>query len=204
MKKWNGSSWATATVKKFNGSSWVNATVKKYNGSSWVVIGKVPTTNTINASWSSVYKGTTNTKRTDINTKLQQGKYSGDNTNGVNRSLVGFSLSSYVGKDITKIRLFLRSIDWYKTTGGTAHIGWHNHSSSPTNFSHDKYDGVQGVFTAKQQDKWIDMPQAFVTGVKNGTIKGISLYYNSTDVNGYGRFHAHNGTYPPKLEITYN
>ena len=202
MKKWNGSSWVNAVAKKWNGSSWVNATVKKWNGSAWVTVASSSTANTLNASWSSVYRSN-NSKRTDLGTKLQQGQYKGDSTNGINRSLVGFSLSGYVGKDIKGIRLYLKSTDWYYATGGTVHIGWHNHSSSPSTFSHSKYSGVQGSFSAKVQEKWITMPQAFVDGVKNGTIKGISIYYNSADWHGYGRFHAHNGAYPPKLEITY-
>lgn len=203
MKKWNGSSWTNLNVKKWNGSSWVSASAKKWNGSSWTNVGASLKTVKVNSSWSTVYDKSNN-KRTGLGTNLQQGQYKGDTVNGINKSLVGFSLTSYKGKDISGIRLYLRAIDFYNVNGGTVHIGWHNHSTSPSLFTHSKYSGVTQKYEAKFEDRWITMPTAFVEGVKDGTVKGISIFYNTADVSGYARLHGHGGANPPVLEISYN
>ena len=206
MKKWNGSSWTNATVKKWNGSSWVNATVKKWNGSSWVAVGTTTTKSvTLPSAWSSLYD-VSNKKRTDRNdTKtLQQGKTPNDSKYGISKSLVGFNTASVIGKNITSIRIYLRSIHWYYISGGTVHLGWHGHKSSPTTFSHSKYNGKQQAFSARLNEQWIEMPQEFINGVKNGSIRGFSIFYNSNEWHGYGLFNGHGSTNPPKMQVYYN
>ena len=69
-------------------------------------------------------------KRSDTS-DLYQGYVSG--TNGDQRSLAGFTIpdADWYGWSITKVEVQLKFMDWWKSSGGTALIGSHNHSSEP-------------------------------------------------------------------------
>lgn len=204
MKKWNGSSWTNAVVKKWNGSSWVNAVARSYGANGWNNIGKTLKSVTIGSKWSQLYDAN-NKQRKDRSTgTLQQGKMPNDNVYGISKSLIAFDTTNVVGKDITEIRVYLRSIHWYYDKGGVAHIGWHGHNSKPTAFSHNRYSGITRQFTSKVSEQWITMPSEFIQGVKNGSIKGVSIYYNSAEWHGYGLFSGHGSDYAPKMQVYYN
>lgn len=204
MKIRRSNGWINATAKKWNGYSWVNADVKRWNGSSWGNLSSSTKVATINSTWSQAYNQSNVQVRIQGSNKLIQGKADNDTVNNICRSLVGFNTSSVRGKNISKIRIYLRANWWYYITGGTVHLGWHGHSSKPTRFSHNIYNGATGLFTARAQAIWIDMPQEFVSGVKNGTVTGFSIYYNANAWHGYGLFDGHGMTYAPKMEVTYS
>jgi hypothetical protein len=205
LKKFNGSSWVDVPFKKWSGSSWVEPEVKKWDGSKWVIINQQQYTTTWNATWSQTYRST-NEKRTDTrgNSNLMQGDSGLDPWN-INRSLCGFGdiRSTLAGAKIDDVKLYLRSEHWWYYSGGTAVIGYHNHSSEPSTFSHSKYGAKSQKFDYRGHAQWIDMPNALGEGIRDGSYKGFSIYANSTSKSYYGEFNGAGSSYRPKLKITY-
>lgn len=205
LKKWNGSSHVDINPKRWSGSSWVNAEAYKWDGSKWVNMTSQKYTTTWDATWTQTYREN-GTKRTDYrSSKLCQGEYLSDPW-GLMRSLCGFGdiASTLAGSVINDVQLYLKNEHWYYYAGGKAVIGYHNHSSEPTNFSHSKYGAKTESFSARGQARWIDMPNALAEGIRDGDYKGVSLYSSSNNMNYYGIFYgAGDGSSKPKLKITY-
>jgi hypothetical protein len=205
IKKWNGSSWQTINPKRWNGSSWVNLDIYKWDGSKWVNLTSQQYTTTWNATWSQTYRST-NEKRTDTrgNTNMMQGD-SGQDPWNINRSLCGFGdiQSTLAGSKINKVELYMKSKHWWYYAGGTAVIGYHNHSSEPSTFSHSKYGAKYQKFNYRGHAQWITMPNEFAEGIRDGRYKGFSLYASSTSKEYYGEIYGAYDSYEPKLKITY-
>ncbi len=209
ITKHNGSSFADINPQKFNGSSWVDMDVFKSNGSAWENMTSQQYATTWEATWSQTYRES-GTKRTDHRAdKLCQGKYSGDsNPWGITRALCGFDdadmRSKLTGAKIDKVELYLKNEHWYYYAGGTVVVGYHNHASEPTNFSHSKYNAKTDSYSARGQAKWITMPKEFGEQLRDGSAKGFSIFANSTSYNYYGIFYgAYDGSSRPKIKITY-
>lgn len=206
IKRYTGSSFTTINPKRFNGSSWVDVDVYKFDGSKWVNMTSQKYTKTWEANWSQTYRES-GTKRTDYRgDMICQGEYLADPW-GLMRSLAGFNDASIraelAGARIDDVKLYLKNEHWYYYAGGTAIIGYHNHASEPTNFSHSVYKAKSQKFTSRGQALWIDMPNALGEGLRDNRYKGISIFANSTSMEYYGVFYGAHTSYKPKLKITY-
>jgi hypothetical protein len=205
LKRYNGSSWVDIQPKRWNGSSWVDVEVYRYDGNSWVKMTSQQFVTTWESTWTQTYRES-GTKRTDYRAeKLCQGQYV-SNPWGIMRSLAGFPsmTSELAGARIDKIEIYLRNEHWYYTSGGTVVIGYHNHASVPSTFSHSKYGAKTQAYSARGQALWIDMPIEFGEGIRDGEYKGFSIYANSENMNYYGIFYgANDGSSKPKIKITY-
>jgi hypothetical protein len=204
IKRHNGSSFVDINPKKFNGSSWVDVEVYKYDGSKWVNMTSQKYEKTWTATWTQSYRST-NEKRTDYRgSSLMQGD-SGEDPWNIQRSLCGFGdiRTELAGSKINSVQLYLKSKHWWYYAGGTAVIGYHNHASEPTTFSHSKYGAKSQKFDSRDHAIWVEMPIALGEGIRDGVYKGISLYADSTSKNYYGEFHGAGTSYPPKLKISY-
>jgi hypothetical protein len=207
IKRYNGSSWVNVPIKRFNGSNWVDVDVYKYDGSKWVKLTAQTYEKTWGATWSHSYRGNRNyEKRPDSRgaSGLMQGN-SGEDPWGTQRSLVGFGdiRSTIAGAKIESIKLYLKAKHFWYYSGGTAVIGYHNHSSEPNNFSHSKYGQKNQKFSSRTEALWINMPIELGNGIRDGRYKGISLYANSTSKNYYGEWYGEGSSYEPKLKIKY-
>lgn len=204
VKKWNGSSMVDINPKKWNGSSWVDVDAYKWDGSKWVNMTSQSYTTTWNATWSQAY-ASDNTKRTDYRANsLMQGD-SGEDPWNLQRSLCGFGdiQSTLAGSTIKDVSLYLRCEHSWYNAGMTAYIGYHNHSSEPSTFSHSVYGAKVQKFTSRGQAQWIDIPNAFAEGIRDDKYEGFSIFANSTNKEYYGEFNGAGSSYVPKLKITY-
>lgn len=206
IKKWNGSSFVNITPKKWNGSNWVNVDVYKWDGSKWTSMTAQQYTTTFDSTWSQSYKSN-NAMRTDYRgRKLCQGD-SGEDSYNIQRSLCGFGNIGSVlnGAIIQDVKLFLHADHFWYYAGGTALIGYHNHASKPSTFSHSTYGAAKQQFTSRDDMRWIDLPNKFAEGIRDGRYKGFSIYADSTAKSYYGVWHgANDGAHnKPKLKITY-
>ncbi len=206
IKRWSGSEWYDARVKRWNGSSWDDAKVNMWNGSSWSNISSQTYTETFWASWTQTYRQT-GSRRTDYRAdKLVQGYYGEAEPWGLQRSLCGFGdiQSKLAGARIKKVELYLYAEHWWYYAGGTAVIGYHNHSNEPDYFGHSVYGAKYQRFTSRGQGMWIDMPIALGEGIRDGYYKGISIFADSYSRDYYGVFSgAWDGENAPRLKITY-
>lgn len=206
IKRWNGSGWDDARVRKWNGSSWDDARVKKWNGSSWDDVSSQTYTETFWASWTQTYRQT-GSRRTDYRSdKLVQGYYGEAEPWGLQRSLCGFGdiQSKLAGSRIKKVELYLYAEHWWYYAGGTAVIGYHNHSNEPNSFGHSVYGAKYQKFSYRGQGMWIDMPISLGEGIRDGYYKGISIFADSYARDYYGVFSgAWDGGNAPRLKITY-
>lgn len=205
VKRWNGSSMVDINPKKWNGSAWVDVEVYKWDGSKWVNMTSQKYVNTWNSTWTQTYRDSGG-KRTDYRAnKLVQGYYGESEPWGLQRSLAGFGdiQTSIAGSKIEKVELYLYAEHWWYYAGGTAVIGYHNHSSEPSTFSHSVYGAKSQKFTARGQGQWITMPNTLGEGIRDGKYKGISIFANSYNKEYYGVFNGAGDSYAPKLKITY-
>jgi LysM repeat protein/GH25 family lysozyme M1 (1,4-beta-N-acetylmuramidase) len=190
IKKLVGSSWVDIGIKKLVGSSWVNCNVYKLVGSSWVSISTQEYTDTWTCTWSQTYREN-GTKRTDYRAnKLVQGYYGDSEPWGLQRSLAGFDdiASKISGSEIKSVKLYLHNEHWWYTSGGTAVIGYHNHTSVPDTFSTSVDAQVWADFSSRGQAQWISMPLELGKGIRDGKYKGISLYNGDYSKKFYGVF----------------
>ncbi|MGR5954224.1 hypothetical protein ACT7DP_30130 [Bacillus paranthracis] len=158
------------------------------------------------ASWTQTYRQT-GSRRTDYRAdKLVQGYYGEAEPWGLQRSLCGFGdiKSKLAGARIKKVELYLYAEHWWYYAGGTAVIGYHNHSNEPDYFGHSVYGAKYQRFTSRGQGMWIDMPIALGEGIRDGYYKGISIFADSYSRDYYGVFSgAWDGGNAPRLKITY-
>lgn len=214
IKVRSGNEWKNASVKRYDSSKkqWVKAKVYKYDSSKkqWVLLNEETKTTTFNAIWSQTYSSTVNDgKRTSFE-RGSDGMYQGSSGLsydywGMNKSLCGFGdLSSTLkGSSISKVQLYLKAKHFYYVAGGTIVIGYHNHSSKPSKFSHSEYGKKTVNFSSRTEGKWIDMPKAFGEGLRDEKYKGFSLYTTSESTKYYGEIAGVGSGNPPKLKITY-
>lgn len=179
--------------------------IKKWDGAKWVVMNQQQYTETWEANWSQTYRYTGEKRWDERSEFLGQGQYVPSNFWGLQRSLAGFPsmASKLAGARIDDVKLYLRNDHWYYHAGGTAVIGYHNHSLEPSTFSHSKYKAKVQRYEARGQALWIDMPNEFGEGLRDGKYRGISLFANAESMHYYGFFYGANSSYRPKIKITY-
>jgi len=208
IKQWRNGQWQDVSVKQYRNGQWVEVDVKQWRNGKWENLTSQQYTKTWDCIWTQTYRKS-GTKRTDYRAeKLCQGQYVTEPW-GIMRSLCGFDDGSRIrnelaGAKIIDVKLYLYAEHWYYYSGGTVYIGYHNHSSKPDTFSESKYRAVTATYSARGQGKWIDLPNSFAEGIRDGDYKGISIFANSTSMNYYGIFSGvHDGNNKPKLKITY-
>ncbi|KDN91326.1 hypothetical protein MF621_004134 (plasmid) [Bacillus velezensis] len=205
VKKRSSSGWSDVPVKVRKNGEWVDVDVYKRQDGKWVKITSQKYTQTWEATWSQTYRES-GTKRTDYRSeKLCQGRYVVEPW-GIMRSLVGFPdmNSTLYGAKIEDVKIYLKNEHWYYQSGGKVVLGYHDHSSKPNTFSHSKYGVKTEAYSSRGQAKWIDMPNSFGEGLRDGYYEGFSIYANTTSMNYYGVFSgANDGSSRPKIKITY-
>lgn len=205
LKKFTGSSWVDIQPKKFSGGKWVECEVLQWNGTSWSKMTMQQYTATFECNWTGTYDKDNDIRGGFRSADLCQGRYTVEPW-GLQRSLAGFPemASTLAGARIDNVLLYLKNEHWYYYSGGTAVIGYHNHDLKPSKFSHSKYGAVYQKYTERGQAKWIDMPNSFGEGIRDGDYKGFSIFANSENISYYGAFHgASDGSYKPKIKVTY-
>jgi hypothetical protein len=161
-------------------------------------------TTTWDATWSQTYRSD-NTKRTDYRgSSLMQGD-SGEDPWNIQRSLCGFGdiQTALAGSKINKVELYLRCEHAWYQAGMTAYIGYHNHASEPTTFSHSVYGAKTQKFNYRGHAQWITLPNSFAEGIRDDKYEGFSIYASSSSKEYYGEFNGAGSSYKPKLKITY-
>ncbi|MCY7948673.1 hypothetical protein P8891_06015 [Bacillus atrophaeus] len=205
IKKKTSSGWSDVPIKVKKKGSWVDVDVYKRLNGRWVKLTSQKYTKTWEATWTQTYRES-GTKRTDYRSeKICQGRYVVEPW-GIMKSLIGFPdmNTTLSGSKIEDVKIYLRNEHWYYQAGGKAVIGYHNHSSKPSTFSHSKYAAKTESYSSRGQAKWIDMPNSFGEGLRDGKYEGFSIYANSTNMNFYGVFYGvHDGSSKPKIKITY-
>lgn len=215
IKRWNGSKWIDYTdMKVRNGSGWGKATVKRWNGSRWELISQQTYTKTWEATWSQSYNGTnanfSKGKKRDTGW-LYHGRYgmpyTSNGDRGTQRSMIGFNYNdirnNLKGADIEKVEIYIRNKHWWYTSGGKAVIGYHNASSKPSGFSDSHYGKKTVSFSSRGQGQWITMPNDLGTLLRDGKVKGLTLFANTTALSYYGYFYGYSSSSRPKIRITY-
>lgn len=140
-----------------------------------------------------------------------------DSALGDNRSAFAFTGNSIAGETgktisaaitgatVAKVEVWINSLHWYYSNGGTATIRPLNSSSIPPNLPTANVSGsaISSKFTTRNQGKWITIPTSWVTASNTGVVLGPT---SSTNNANYGYFAAHDhatASAQPRLRITY-
>lgn len=203
-------------------SSIANYKMVEKKGERWTFSSPDPITtktyvDTFPATWSESYDGDGNIKPSQYTMgRLYQGRYGKHNTIdniqydpiywGVQRSLIGFDTkkiqANLKGARIQKIELYLKNEHFWYAKGGRAAIISHSFASKPSRFNYYPSTVVNAPFQ-KGQGKWVTLPDRLETLLKNGTISGFGLYYNTQQLDYYGYFSGANSADRPILRVTY-
>lgn len=206
IKTLRNGQWVDAELYTRRNGQWVRAEAYTRRNGQWANVTSQTYTDTFWASWTQTYRQT-GSRRTDYRAdKLVQGYYGEAEPWGLQRSLCGFGdiKSKLAGARIKKVELYLYAEHWWYYAGGTAVIGYHNHSNEPDYFGHSVYGAKYQRFTSRGQGMWIDMPIALGEGIRDGYYKGISIFADSYSRDYYGVFSgAWDGGNAPRLKITY-
>ncbi|PEA25811.1 hypothetical protein CN984_12260 [Bacillus cereus] len=206
IKTLRNGQWVDAELYTRRNGQWVRADAYTRRNGQWVNLTSQVYTDTFWSSWTQTYR-TSGTKRTDYRAdKLVQGYYGEAEPWGLQRSLCGFGdiQSKIAGSRIKKVELYLYAEHWWYYAGGTAVIGYHNHSNEPDRFGHSVYGAKYQKFSYRGQGMWVDMPISLGEGIRDGYYKGISIFADSYARDYYGVFSgAWDGGNAPRLKITY-
>ena len=153
----------------------------------------------------------TGAQRTDNGGRLYQGYYS--STYGEHRSMLMFNYSQIqsdlAGHTISSVTLRLYSDHFYygdfNNPIGTTRHGVHNTAATtaPASFSETSaYNSALGAehnwpggFTgARDQEEIITLPNGVGEGLRDGTVKGLTLYAHSTSQYYYCYFYGYDAT----------
>jgi len=108
---------------------------------------------------------------------------------GIYRSMVGFEnmTGTLSGADIERMQVRVRAEHWYSHAGGRVYLGLHGATGAPTNW--------QGVATGMAQaplgvggEVWITIPSQYYAGFRDGTYRGVTVFWNSDNPVHYGKF----------------
>lgn len=107
---------------------------------------------------------------------------------GVLKSAIGAPdqmFTDLANATVLDIWVYMYSPHWYYYAGGTARIGVHNKSTKPTTFP--GIDKDLSVGFARDEGKWVRLPDSWYASFKTGAYRGITLHANgSTDMQYYG------------------
>lgn len=208
IKHTNNEMWVDSSLYKCIDGVWVDANAFTNNDKVWedITPPKIQIyTKTWKASWSQSYHGS-NTRR-DTN-YLYQGHAHGNNTRGVQKSLIGFDIgqieSELQGANIIQcVVRFYSEHTWY-STGAIYRIGFHNHLTKPNKFSisspyRKDVHGGKGAWVEVDLTK-----EKLAENIRDGITKGIGLYCGSSlQFNYYGYVEGATMSRPPTITITY-
>jgi hypothetical protein len=160
------------------------------------------------ATWSRSYDGS-NATRYDDPPRLYQGASleSGD-TNGNQRSLIGFNWNAInadlKGASVLGATVTLYAQHWWYYAGGTAYLGTHTKTSKPGSYDNS------GVERRWKQSKWprsawrtVNIGAAGGVLFQKGTAKGIIVGWGDNNHETYGYFAGATTSQRPYLTITY-
>ena len=204
IKYYDGSTFKDSEIKYYDGGKWVECS-PSYFSTKWessTTSSATTYTKTWNASWSQAYDEDNSKRDTDY---LYQG-WNGTSYHGSQRSLIGFDTGAIKkeleGATITSCTVKFYSKQTWWNSGGIYRVGYHNHSSIPSSFSHTvgyKHD-VEGG-----KPSWCSFTsKALAEGIRDGVYKGISLFCGtSKDQTYYGYVTTHSSSTPPTITVTY-
>jgi len=207
LKYWNGSAWANAELRSWDGSAWQLKNGWYWDGSAWQIItDRTPPTSTHVADFGQHDAGSyagTNARRTDSNGLSQC--YQGYNTStwGIQRSMwmtditMQSVLTGFVS--VNYVHFIITNLFTYYNAGGTAAFGTHavNSTSPPGTFSQSRYGVVVDGF-ARGQNKTVPFQNDWAYWAVDGSFRGVTLFFNSTDSEYYGYYQKF-----PVVEISY-
>lgn len=127
---------------------------------------------------------------------------------GIQRGMFGFNdgdiRKALSGSKIKKVELYVHSHHWWYYAGGELHLGTHNASGWQFKFSEANYNIVSQGYTARDQGRWITLPNWVGDNLRDNKIKGFTTHIESMGLNYYGYMYgSQGGSKKPKLKITY-
>jgi uncharacterized membrane protein len=139
--------------------------------------------------------------RADVGSAMYQGK--AENGNGIQGGAWAWHdiTGDLAGATINQVDLFLYCEHSWFSNGMIAQIGTHGALALPTVWPGQFNSPFQTTF-ARNQGKWMTV-NGWGAGIQNGSIRGITVYINSTDPTYYGRFTGVGPTNAPALRVTY-
>lgn len=159
------------------------------------------------ATWSRAYDGS-NATRYDDPPRLYQGASleSGD-TNGNQRSLIGFNWNAInadlKGASVLGATVTMYAQHWWYYAGGTAYLGFHTHTSKPSTFSSSTSRKWKQTKWPRSAWRTVNIGAAGGVLFQKGTAKGISVGWGDNDHETYGYFAGATTSQRPYLTITY-
>lgn len=111
------------------------------------------------------------------------------------------------GATVTKVEVFVQTVHWYNTTGGTLVVRNIDGSTMPSTLSDatakSKPEAITRKYSTRNQGQWITVPETWFTSANRMFLVGPAA---STWQGSYNHLanHAHpNTAYRPKVRITY-
>jgi hypothetical protein len=161
------------------------------------------------ATWSRSYNGSNGTRFDDPNTLYQGASLASGDSNGNQRSLIGFNWSAInadlKGASVTGMTISLYSLHFWYYAGGTIYLGTHTYTSKPST-----YNTSNGVERRWKQTKWPRNAWRTVSGgaaggvlFQKGTAKGIVVGWGDNDHETYGYLAGATMKQRPYLTITF-
>jgi hypothetical protein len=145
------------------------------------------------AQWSHSYRSTGGgAQRTDQGAVMLYYGSSGDSFNGTNRSLVGFDhaaiSAALAGSTVNSVHLRLVNVHAWYNSGVNIYFGIHNFSSKPGTWTGGGIPAQRIVSHkfGKPQERYVPMPLAFATMIRDGTGKGIAIEAPDSSREFYG------------------
>lgn len=130
-----------------------------------------------------------------------------ENNHGREGSMIGFDSArirnDLSGAEILRCEVYVRCHQSGNNTNRVrAVFGYHNNSSRPNQFAHNQY-WAQSEWFNQGQGKWVTIPNSLGERLRDGRVRGVTLYANGNDQGYVGTFHGKNNSNPPRLRITY-
>lgn len=160
-------------------------------------------------TWSRSFNGSNATRFDDPPTLYQGASLESGDSNGNQRSLLGFNIAAIMadlkGTSVTGLTVSLYSLHWWYYAGGTAYIGYHTYSSKPSTWSSGSVTERKFKQTKWPRNAWRTVNLGAATGVlfQKGTAKGIAIGYGDSNHETYGYFAGATQSKRPYLTITY-
>ncbi len=155
------------------------------------------------ASWSTSYRLGGAAVSGTAGAHLYYGRYSA--TNQEQMSMIGFPGDGNLsGGVINRCQFRLSNAFTYYNGGATLRVGVHNQGASPGSFIETVYDAFEMHVDKPSYDQWVDIPNWIGEGFRDGTIGGLTLHQNTSDIAFYGyAFGVGDSASPPRFHIEY-
>jgi hypothetical protein len=161
------------------------------------------------ATWSRSFDGTNATRYDDPATLYQGAALESGDTNGNQRSLIGFNWnainSDLKGASVVGATVTLYALHWWYYAGGTGYLGTHTYTSKPSTYSSGSAVERRWKQTGWPRNAWRTVNIGASGGVlfQKGTAKGIVVGWGDNDHQSYGYFAGATMSQRPFITITY-